>query len=120
MKISYGQMEPEVRKSVEHDLSRAVEKLEKLLQHYEPDLVQFHVAMERIERTGKLTFSLNLAIPTGTLHANCDAADARACLKAAFAELFDQVKKHQAKLRKDYTWKRKRSRGVVKASEVSA
>jgi hypothetical protein len=32
----------------------------------------------------------------------------RTSCKKAFAELVAQVKKHQAKLRKDYEWKRKR------------
>ena len=34
----------------------------------------------------------------------------RACVKAAFAEIEAQIKKHMALLRKDYEWKRKRQR----------
>jgi hypothetical protein len=36
----------------------------------------------------------------------------RTSCKQAFSELEAQVKKHQAKLRKDYEWKRKRTRVV--------
>jgi ribosome-associated translation inhibitor RaiA len=52
--------------------------------------------------------TLNLSLPTGTLHAIGTGANVRAGCKKAFSELEAQVKKHQANLRKDYEWKRKR------------
>jgi ribosome-associated translation inhibitor RaiA len=120
MKITYGHMDVEIRKRVEKDLSHGVEKLQRLLKRYQPDLVQLHSAMERIERTEQFCFSLNLALPTGTLHAVKTAGDARSSAKGAFAELEAQVKKHQQKLRKDYEWKHKRGRGVMKPGELPA
>jgi ribosome-associated translation inhibitor RaiA len=118
MKVTYGHMEVEVRKSLAPDLSHGIEKLQRLLKRYAPDLVHLHSAMERIERTAQISFSLNLSLPTGTLHAVCTAADARSSAKSAFAELITQVKKHQQKLRKDYEWKRKGGRGIPKLGDL--
>lgn len=64
------------------------------------------------------TQSGNRLLPTGTLHATGAGPDPRASTKAAFAEIEQQVKKHQEKLRKDYMWKRKRGRAAPKLGEV--
>jgi ribosomal subunit interface protein len=113
-------MEPEFRKTVEPDLNHCIEKLERLLKKYDPDLVHLHSAVEAIERTGQFSFSLTLALPTGNLHAASTAADLRSSAKGTIAELETQVKKHQQKLRKDYEWKRKRGRGIIKPGELPA
>jgi len=120
MKITYSHMEMHFRKEVEPDLAHSVEKLEKLLKKYDPDLVHLHTSVETIERTAQFTFALSLALPTGTLHSVSTAADLRSSAKGAFAELEKQVKKHQQLLRKDYEWKRKRGRGIIKPGELPA
>jgi len=120
MKVTYSHMETHFRKEVEADLGRGIQKLEKLLKKYDPDLVQLNSSMEKIERTAQFSFALSLALPTGNLHAVNTAADARKCAKGALAELEAQVKKHQQKLRKDYEWKRKRGRGLPKTGELPA
>lgn len=120
MKIAYSHMESHLRKEIEPDLAHSVAKLERLLKKYEPDLVHLHTSVETIERTGQFSFSLSLALPTGTLHSVSTAADIRSSAKGALVELETQVKKHQQKLRKDYVWKRKRNRGVVKPGEMPA
>src|ERR1700749_4244780 len=101
MKITYSHMEVHFRKEVEHDLMHGIAKMEKLLKKYDPDLVQLHTSVEKIERTAEFSFALNLTLPTGTLHCVNTSADARSCAKGALAELEAQVKKHQQKLRKD-------------------
>ena len=83
-------------------------KLQKLLQSYSPDLVQLHGAFSRNLRTDECSCTLNLSLPTGTMHATGMGASVWTSCKKAFGELVAQVKKHQAKLRKDYEWKRKR------------
>ena len=118
MKLFQSQIDSEFQKSVEVDFGHAVEKLERLLKKYSPDLVHLHCSQERVLRTDAFSFSLNLTLPTGELHAVGNGADPRTSVKAAFAELEKQVKKHQQKLRKDYEWKRKRDRGSVKISEA--
>ena len=118
MKITYSHIAAEVRDSIAHEFDRHIDKLNRLLERYAPDLVQLHASLEKVPRKSKYSFSVNLILPTGTLHATGVGSDARGGAKAAFAEIEVQVKKHQQKLRKDYLWKRKGSRSVVKLSEV--
>jgi ribosomal subunit interface protein len=110
MKISFSRIQSDARQAVEKVVARHIQKLEKLLKRYAPDLVQLHGDLEQRRRREDFSFSLNLALPTGTLHATAIAPDAPASVRAAFAELEGQLKKHKEKLRKDYEWKRKRPR----------
>jgi ribosomal subunit interface protein len=112
MKLSISYKHVEAQKPVEAEVERHVGKLGKLLQSYSPDLVQLHGAFSKNARTDENTCALNLSLPTGTLHATGSGASMRTSCKQAFSELEAQVKKHQAKLRKDYEWKRKRPRLV--------
>jgi ribosome-associated translation inhibitor RaiA len=108
MKLSISYKHVESHKPVEVEVERHVGKLGKLLQSYSPDLVQLHGAFSKHPRTDENSCSLNLSLPTGTLHATGTGATVRGSCKKAFSELEAQVKKHQSKLRKDYEWKRKR------------
>jgi ribosomal subunit interface protein len=108
MKVTFRHIEAEFRQPIEQECARHVEKLNRWLKRYAPDLIQLHTTLEKLPRKTEYSLSLNLALPTGTLHATGSAADARTSAKAAFAELENQLKKHQEKLRKDYVWKRKR------------
>jgi ribosome-associated translation inhibitor RaiA len=96
--------------AVEAETTKSAKKLDRLLKCYEPDLVQLHGVFAPSARDGEHSFSLNLSLPTGVLHATGTGDNARAAMKKAFSELNDQVKKHQSRLRKDYEWKRKRPR----------
>jgi ribosomal subunit interface protein len=118
MKITYSHLEQQFRQAVEVESKRHIEKLNRLLKRYAPDLVVLHGSLEKTPRKTEYTFSLNLTLPTGTLHASAAGTDVRGSAKAAFAELESQVKKHQEKLRKDYVWKRKRARPVSKVGEA--
>ncbi|MGC2674111.1 MAG: HPF/RaiA family ribosome-associated protein [Candidatus Acidiferrum sp.] len=113
LSISYKNVEP--HKPAEKEVALYANKLNRLLKSYEPDLVQLHGVFTRNPRREELSFSLNLSLPTGTLHATGNGANARASCKQAFTELQTQVKKHQSRLRKDYEWKRKRPRAPVPA-----
>lgn len=112
MKIAYSHIEPEFQEAIEHETERHTQKLNRLLKRYAADLVHLHGSLEKTPRKTEFNFSVNLNLPTGTLHATGVGADALGSAKAAFAELEKQVKKHQAKLRKDYVWKRKRAIGM--------
>jgi len=113
LSVSY-RME-EWRILVEKETERHVKKLNTLLKHYEPDLVQLHGSMNKRSRKPLYMFTLNLSLPTGTIHTVGEGADARASVKIAFGQLGAQVKKHVALLRKDYEWNRKRPRGRAAA-----
>jgi len=110
MNISLNYKQIGLREPVEAEVSRYLSKFEKLLKTYSPDLVQLHGAFEKHPRKVEYAISLNLSLPTGTLHATGRGPDPRLSVKHAFAELERQLKKHQSKLRKDYQWKRKRPR----------
>lgn len=118
MKISYSNLHGDAREAVEEEAKHHLEKLERLLKRYAPDLVQIHGAIDKQAHKHEFSLSLNLTLPTGTLHATGVGPDPRASTKAAFAEIEQQVKKHQEKLRKDYMWKRKRGRAAPKLGEV--
>ena len=110
MKLTIRNAHEEWREPVEKETKRQSAKLDKLLMRYAPDLVQLHAAIEKHARKESYTFTVNLSLPTGTLHATGEGPDVLASVKTAFAEICAQCKKHQALLRKDYEWKRKRPR----------
>ena len=110
MKLSLSFKEVERHNPIEKEFDRAVAKLKTLLKSYEPDLVQLHAVFSKVPRTEEHALALTLTLPTGTLHATASNTHVRACCKKTFHELDSQVKKHQARLRKDYEWKRKRTR----------
>jgi ribosome-associated translation inhibitor RaiA len=120
MKITYSNIGPEIRKSLEDEFVHHIEKLNRLLKRYNPDLVELHSSTEKTPRKHEFSFSLNLTLPTGTLHATGVGAVVRTSAKAAFAEIETQVKKHQQKLRKDYVWKRQRGRGFPGLGEIGS
>jgi ribosome-associated translation inhibitor RaiA len=118
MKITYSHIAAGLRESIEVEFTRHVDKLNRLLKKYPPDLVELHSSVDRTPHKAEFCFSLHLTLPTGVLHATGLGSEVRAAAKAAFAEIEGQVKKHQQKLRRDYVWKRKRSRGSLKPGEV--
>jgi ribosomal subunit interface protein len=108
LSISYKNVEP--HKPAEKEVERYASKLNRLLKSYEPDLVLLHGVFTKNPHREENSFSLNLSLPTGTLHATGTGENVRASCKQAFTELESQLKKHQSRLRKDYEWKRKRPR----------
>jgi len=117
MKLSISYKHVDAHEVVEKQNQPHIEKLSRLLKRYESDLVQLHGVFSKNPHNQEHTFSLNLSLPTGTLHATGVGENVRAACKKAFAELEVQVKKHQSRLRKDYEWKRKRPRSLpVEAS----
>jgi ribosome-associated translation inhibitor RaiA len=108
MKLSISYKHVAAHQDAEVETSRSVKKLARLLKSYEPDLVQLHGVLSKNRHNEELSFSLNLSLPTGTLHATGIGENPRACCKQAFNELEVQLKKHQSRLRRDYQWKRKR------------
>ena len=116
LSISYKNVEP--HKPAETEVELYANKLNRILKTYEPDLVLLHGVFSKNSHREEFTFSLNLALPTGTLHATGTGENVRASCKQAFSEMQSQVKKHQSRLRKDYEWKRKRPRPAVPAAEA--
>jgi len=113
MKLSISYKHVDAHEAVEKQNEHHIAKITRLLKSYEPDLVQLHGVFSKNPHNQEQSFSLNLSLPTGTLHATGTGENVRASCKQAFSELELQVKKHQQRLRKDYEWKRKRPRPVV-------
>ena len=115
MKFSVSYKNVKVREPVQKGVQPHLKKLEKLLKSYAPDLVQLHASLEKYARKEEYGFTLNLTLPTGTMHCIGTGSDIRASLKTAFAELDGQIKKHKEHVRHDYEWKRKRPRSAAMA-----
>jgi len=110
MKLIIRHKNEEWREPIETETKRHVLKMQRLLKRYAPDLVRLHGDVEKLPRKEAYLFSVNLKLPTGTMHATGEGSEVRSSVKIAFCELEGQIKKHMALLRKDYEWKRKRPR----------
>lgn len=110
MRLSMSYKHVESQEAVVKDVEKHVAKLNKYLKAYAPDLAQLHGVFAENPHREEHSCTLNLSLPTGSLHATGLGKNPRASCKKAFSELEAQVKKHQALLRKDYQWKRKRGR----------
>jgi ribosome-associated translation inhibitor RaiA len=122
MKMSFTYKHADARELIEKEIGHHAAKLNKLLKTYQPDLPRLHgvISKEGHSREGhahaeNLTCALTLYLPSHTMHATGTSAKPRASCKIAFAELEAQLKKHKALLRKDYEWKRKRTRAPAPA-----
>ena len=110
MKLSISYKHVDAHEAIEKDVDRHVAKLTKLLKAYAPDLVQLHCVFGMNAHKEQYFCTLNLSLPTGSLHTTSAGKNVRASCKMAFSDLETQLKKHQSLLRKDYQWKRKRPR----------
>jgi ribosomal subunit interface protein len=104
--ISYKHLDSQEPVAVE--VTHRLDKLNRLLKSYEPDLVQLKGAFSKNQRTDEQSLALTLSLPTGTLHATGDGKNVLAGCKKAFSELELQIKKHQSLLRREHEWQRKR------------
>jgi ribosomal subunit interface protein len=118
MKISLSYRGLEAHNGFERLVTHECGKMEKLLKAFDPDLVQCHAAIEFRPKKTEYELSVNLVLPTATLHAVHTAKDAHSTVHKAFGELESQLKKHKDKLRHDHEWKRKRGRPRISARAV--
>ena len=65
MKLSISYRNVDYHAPLEKDVARHVEKLNKFLKSYAPDLVQFHVVFAMNARKKELSCTLHLSMPTG-------------------------------------------------------
>lgn len=89
---------PDVEREFQHQL----QKLERRLQVFKPDLVSFHAIVEQ-ENHRSASTSLNLRLPSGQMAAQKSGENALAAVKAAFADLLSQLNKHKELLRGQWT-----------------
>jgi DNA-directed RNA polymerase specialized sigma24 family protein/ribosome-associated translation inhibitor RaiA len=93
---------PAVEKDIQHNL----DKLQKRLQFFRPELVHLKAMVEEATPRKGMGVSLNLRLPSGQMAVQASAPTAEAAIKAAFEDLLLQVKKHKELLRASHKWQR--------------
>lgn len=96
---------------VEREFQIQIQKLERRLRAFNPDLVHLHAIVDPQNGQGAST-SLNLRLPSGQLTVQKSGENMLAALKAAFSDLVSQLTRHKDLLRGEWTRKlRKAGRG---------
>jgi RNA polymerase sigma factor (sigma-70 family) len=103
---------PDIEKEVNHQ----IEKIQKRLQVFRPDLVGLKAVIEENSAREGTIVSLNLRLPSAQLTAQAKAPSATAAIKAAFDELIQQIGRHKELLRSSHKWRRWR-RGPQESPE---
>ena len=108
MNVSISYKHVEAQQPVAAEVMRRLDKLNRLLKSYQPDMIQLKGVFSKNQRTEEQSCALTLSLPNGTLHATGNGKNVLAGCKKAFSEIETQVKKHQSRLRREHEWKRKR------------
>ncbi len=100
---------------LENLIQQQTEKLNRLLRVFRPDLVHLHGSIVENAAHAGYAVSLNLRLPSGQMASQERGNTLVVAVKAAFAELSTQLKKHKELLRNQHNWPRRRgpSRTVV-------
>jgi DNA-directed RNA polymerase specialized sigma24 family protein/ribosome-associated translation inhibitor RaiA len=93
--------------AVEKDLQHQIEKLQKRLQVFRPELIHLKGMVEEVSAKEGVVVSLNLRLPSGQMAVQSKAANAAAAVKTAFEDLLQQLNKHKELLRSTHKWTRR-------------
>src|SRR5262249_8557042 len=99
---------------VEREFHYQLQKLQRRLHVFKPDLVHLRAVVEQ-ENSRKASTSLNLRLPSGQMSAQKSGETVLAAVKSAFADLLAQVTRHKDLLRGH--WTRKSTRRAARAAE---
>jgi DNA-directed RNA polymerase specialized sigma24 family protein/ribosome-associated translation inhibitor RaiA len=102
---------PAVEKDIQHNL----DKLQKRLQFFRPELVHLKAMVEEATPRKGMGVSMNLRLPSGQMAVQASAPTAEAAIKAAFEDLLLQVKKHKELLRASHKWQRGKRGGKARS-----
>jgi len=94
--------------TVEKDVQHQIEKLQKRLQVFRPELIHLRGVVEEISPREGTSVSLNLRLPSGQMAVQTRASMPSAAVKNAFEDLLQQVNKHKDLLRSSHKWQRDR------------
>src|SRR6202051_630590 len=92
--------------AVEKDIQHQIERLQKRLQVFRPELIHLKGVVEEISPREGTSVSLNLRLPSGQMSVQTAAPNAAAAVKSAFEDLLQQVSKHKDLLRASHKWQR--------------
>ena len=93
---------------IEKEINHLIEKLNKRLQVFRPELVHLKGLIEQSSPREGTTVSLNLRLPSGQMAVQKSAASAAAAVKAAAEDLLQQISRHKDLLRSSHRWARRR------------
>src|SRR5438876_748767 len=96
--------------AVEREFQYQLQKLQRRLRVFKPDLMHFHAVVEQ-ENNRSASTSLNLRLPSGQMAAQKAGENSLAAVKSAFADLLSQLTKHKELLRGHWTGKSERTDG---------
>jgi RNA polymerase sigma-70 factor, ECF subfamily len=99
-------------------INQQVEKLDRYLQVFRPELVHLKGVVEENSAREGVVVSLNLRLPSGQMAAQESSPTATASIKAAFDAITEQLKKHKELLRNQYKWPHRRALERVRAGTV--
>jgi RNA polymerase sigma factor (sigma-70 family) len=94
--------------AVEKEVQYQIEKLQKRLQVFRPELVHLRGVVEELSAREGISVSLNLRLPSGQMAVQTSAPTAAAAIKTAFEDLLQQLGKHKEVLRASHKWVRGR------------
>ena len=94
--------------TVEKDVQHQIEKLQKRLQVFRPELIHLRGVVEELSAREGTSVSLNLRLPSGQMAVQTAAPTATAAVKIAFEDLLQQLNKHKQILRASHKWQRGR------------
>ena len=97
--------------ALEKEFRHNLEKLERRLQVFRPDLVHLRGLVEENSTREGFTVSLNMRLPSGQLAAREASATPAAAVKSAFDDLTAELTRHKDRLRSQHKWVRRRQAG---------
>lgn len=101
--------------AVEKDIQHQIEKLQKRLQVFRPELIHLKAVVEEVSAKEGTCVSLNLRLPSGQMAVQTSAPTPTVAVKAAFEDLLQQVNKHKEILRSSHKWQRGRRGDTARA-----
>jgi RNA polymerase sigma factor (sigma-70 family) len=94
---------------IERELAHLIEKLQKRLQVFRPELVHLKASIEHHSDRVGTTIALNLRLPSGQMAVQQSAPTATAAIKVGSEDLLQQLTKHKELLRNTHHWARRRT-----------
>jgi DNA-directed RNA polymerase specialized sigma24 family protein/ribosome-associated translation inhibitor RaiA len=104
--------------AVEKDIQHQIEKLQKRLQVFRPELIHLKGVVEETSPREGTSVSLNLRLPSGQMAVQVSSTNAAAAVKSAFEDLLQQVNKHKELLRASHKWQRGKRGTSVRSRSV--
>lgn len=103
---------------IEKEISHQIEKMQKRLRVFRPELVHLKVLLEQTPAREGTDVTANLRLPSGQLTVDKTAPTPTAAIKAVFDDLSQQINRHKELLRSSHRWPRWRGGEESNAASV--